>query len=102
MTKYERIYEPGKFEGELAIVPRMWEVVLDGFSHDVYVDGTAYSFVSLLAVDEPTTEGLYGAMLWETDQGFVMSQWFETEADYKAKIELAEALAEGEAEKEEL
>lgn len=91
---YARISEPGKFEGELEIVPKMWDVAMEGFACDVQVGDTLYSFVPLLAVDEPITNGLYGACLWERSDGFVTSEWFETEAEYNTALERAERLAE--------
>lgn len=90
---YAVIREPGKFEGELEIVPKMWDVVMEGCACDVLIYDKVYSFVSLLAVDEPITNGLYGACLWERSDGFVMSEWFETEEEYKAAIERAERIA---------
>lgn len=95
MKTYERITDPGKFEGELSIVPKMWDLVLEGLSADVYFgEGETYSFVCLLAVDEPVNEGLYGACLWERSDGFVCSKWFETEGEYKAELYRLEKEAE--------
>lgn len=83
---YGIIEDPGKFEGELEIVPRMWDIVLEGLSSDVMIGEQIYSFVCLLAIDEPVDE-LYGAMLWEDNNGFVHSKWFETEDEYKQQME---------------
>lgn len=93
---YEPISELGKFEGELAIVPKMWDVVLDGMAAEVYFgEGEpVYAFVSLLAVDEPIDQGLFGACLWERSDGFVMTQWYETEAEYNAALRELEQKAE--------
>jgi hypothetical protein len=91
---YETIKEPGKFEGELSIVPKMWDLVLEGFGLEVYVGETLYSFVSLYAVDEQPADGLYGACLWERSDGFVMTKWYSTEAGYNAAIAQLEAEAE--------
>ena len=101
MTAFDIIREPGKFEGELEIVPKMWDIALEGFGAEVYVGDTLYSFVTLLAVDlEPTPE-LFGARLWERSDGFVCSEWYSTEAEYDAAIRAWEAEAEHEADLEE-
>lgn len=97
---YSRISEPGKFEGELSIVPKMWEIVLEGFSADVYLHDRVYSFVSLIAVDEPTNNGLYGAMLWEDENGFVHSEWQESKGQYDCRLREMEQLAEGQTDSE--
>jgi hypothetical protein len=63
------IITEGKFKGELSIVPRMWDVVLKGLSYDV-IANNLHSFVTLLDVGETPTDDLYGACLWEDDNGF--------------------------------
>lgn len=94
MAEFDVIREPGKFEGELSIVPEMWDVVMEGFSHDVFVDDTEYSFVTLMAIDQQPTEDLYGACMWERSDGFVMTEWYSTEAEYDAAIAKYEKAAE--------
>ena len=93
---YEIIREPGKFEGELSIVPAMWECVLEGFGAEVYSNGVMYSFVCLLSVDEPIDKGLYGACLWERSDGFVMSEWYATEQEYMKALTALENASESE------
>lgn len=89
---YETIREPGKFEGELAIVPKMWDIALEGFACDVFVGNVQYSFVTVCSVEQDSTDengcvdGLYGACLWEREDGFVMSQWYANQAEYDAAI----------------
>lgn len=95
---YRRITDPGKFEGELSIVPKMWDLVLEGGSADVCFEDETYSFVCLLAVDEPVNDGLYGAMLHERSDGFVIATWFRTEADYKTAMRELEEEANASAE----
>lgn len=54
---YQRITDPGKFEGELSIVPKMWDLVLEGLSADVFFgEGETYSFVCLLAQGQEANE----------------------------------------------
>lgn len=81
------ITTPGKFQGELEYVPLMWDVVLEGFSTDVYFanEDRTYSFVSLPAINIETSD-LYGACLWERTDGFVCSKWFATKQDYDFAI----------------
>ena len=97
MTAFDIIREPGKFEGELEIVPKMWDIALEGFGADVYVGDTLYSFVTLMSVDLDPTPELFGACLWERSDGFVCAEWYSTEAEYDAAIRDLEAQSEAEA-----
>ncbi len=94
--KYDQsvITDPGKFEGELAIVPQLWDVVLDGFAAEIsFSDDTIYNFVTLLSIDTEI-DGLFGVCLWERSDGFVCSEWYETEAEYDAALRNLEKQAE--------
>jgi hypothetical protein len=96
----EIIHEPGKFEGELSIVPQMWDIALEGFGAEVYVGDTLYSFVTLPAIGLEPTGDLFGARLWERSDGFVCSEWYSTEAEYNAAILEWEKLSEEDSEDE--
>lgn len=98
MNAFDVIREPGKFEGEFSIVPKMWDLTLEGLGAEVYIGDTLYSFVTLLSVDVEPTADYFGAVLWERSDGFVMTEWFATEAEYDAKLRAMEAESEEEAE----
>ena len=90
MALYHVLTQPDKFEGELSIVPSLWELATSGYATDVILNDGTYSFIETAAVSESEADEheLYGAVLWLDDQGFVRSQWFATAQAY------AEALAE--------
>jgi len=84
---YTVIRDPGKFQGELSIVPKMWDIALEGLGSDVTVGEETFSFVTVLAVTgEPATDEHYGAMLWEDANGFVYARWYANHDDYQAAI----------------
>jgi len=86
---------PGKFEGEPRYVEHLWtEYVMHGLGDDEFADdaGTLYTQVVLGAEDDeltsqfPELEDAYCVVLWESDQGFVHSALFETEAEYHEAV----------------
>jgi hypothetical protein len=85
------ITQPGKFEGEPTYVPVLWEMALDGRQDEDLWD--AETQLSAFHVT-PELRDLMGAelipaeylghtiMLWETDQGFVLSRVM-TQAEWR-------------------
>lgn len=91
----DTIRDPGKFEGELSIVPKLWDMALEGLGCDVIVGDETFSFVTVYAVtQEPVTDEHYGAMLWEDANGFVYARWYRSDTEYQAAIVLLEQEAE--------
>ena len=77
----------GKFEGEPAYVPFLWDYYMNGFEDDYIYCGSDYysiyfvdndmraKFPDLLNLDD------FAVVLWETEQGFVNSKCY-TKAEY--------------------
>jgi hypothetical protein len=78
-----RICSPGKFEGELAHVPTLWERGLEGFADED--DEDAFLFL-VSAEDRAEFEFLprncYAIRLCESDSGFVCAEYL-TEDEYR-------------------
>lgn len=86
------IHEPGKFEGEHISVPHFWDVVMDGCTDDVYIGETPYSFIVIDEDDRALFADLteYGLVLWESDNGFVNTKWFETKEEFDSERAIME------------
>ena len=100
------INDPGKFEGEVEGIRRLWEnVVLNGGADEEIYDGDIQ--YSVFYADGPDLmDGLYSSLfasdpdcfaiaLMEDEQGFVNSYWL-TEAEYNTWIADIEASNEAE------
>lgn len=79
--------EPGKFEGEPAFVPRLWDLVMDGVADVSTFDGD--TAVDIIVVGDglrelyPDLGDIYAVALWETEQGFVFHRPMANEAEYR-------------------
>lgn len=93
----------GKFEGEPIYVPYFWDCALQGmFAEDVNgvffmpLDESDHAMFPELylntwdGVTDPTNKPVYGIALEESEQGFVYSKVYDTQAEYKADIEAME------------
>lgn len=73
------IEAPGKFEGEPTYVPAAWEIVLNGFGEDT-PNHNGHVITRVRSADIPgaweALKGVAFVELWETEQGFVMSDPF--------------------------
>ena len=97
------IRSPGKFEGEPIYTPYFWDRCLQGmFAEEVNgvffmpLDSEDHSIWPELYLNtwdgqhDPTTKPAYGIALTESEQGFVYSKVYDTQAEYNAAIEESE------------
>ena len=79
---------PGKFEGEHVSVPHFWDAALDGTGEQFDIGYTVYTFIEIDANDRKLFPDLteYGVQLWERSDGFVCSEWYDTQQEYDAAI----------------
>jgi hypothetical protein len=84
----DRYPHPGKFEGELNLTERLYEMSLEfgqtddcGSVEDI---GWHCLFTELDKADLGDLDGVVAAILSEDSQGFVSATYFETEADARA------------------
>ena len=93
----------GKFEGEPIYVPYFWDLCLQGmYAEDINgvffrpldsSDHTLWPELYLNTWDgrhDPTSKPAYGIALEESEQGFVYSCVFDTQAEYNAAVTAAE------------
>jgi hypothetical protein len=94
------IRSPGKFEGEPLYVPYFWDCATQGmYAEDVNgvffmpLDESDHAMFPELylntwdGVTDPTNKPAYGIALEESEQGFVYSKVYDTQAEYNAAIE---------------
>jgi hypothetical protein len=94
------IRTPGKFEGEPIYAPYFWDCALQGmYAEDVNgvffmpLDESDHAMFPELylntwdGVNDPTNKPVYGIALEESEQGFVYSKVYDTQAEYSAAIE---------------
>ena len=93
----------GKFEGEPAYVPFLWDYYMNGFEEKHLYCGTEYNsiyfvdnelrakFPDFLDLDD------FAVVLWETEQGFVESECL-TKPQYDAFVSDCESAEDGEPE----
>lgn len=74
----EQVHSPGKFEGEPAIVPILWDLILEGRA-DSENDCSCGCGTPLARVGR--------WILWESDQGFVWSLRYPTRERAQASLE---------------
>jgi len=90
----------GKFEGEPIYAPYYWDCCLKGmFAEDVNgvffmpLDASDHAMWPELYLNtwdgqhDPTPQPVYGIALEESEQGFVYSTTYGTQADYNAAVE---------------
>lgn len=90
----------GKFEGEPIYAPYYWDCCLQGmFAEDVNgvffmpLDASDHAMWPELYLNtwdgqhDPTTKPVYGIALEESEQGFVYSKVYDTQAEYNAAVE---------------
>jgi hypothetical protein len=94
------IRTPGKFEGEPIYAPYFWDCCLQGmFAEDVNgvffmpLDASDHAMWPELYLNtwdgqhDPTSQPVYGIALEESEQGFVYSTTYGTQADYNTAVE---------------
>ena len=95
------IQSPGKFEAELVYIPYFWDFYMNGWEDDRdYFDGVPFSGYVVTEEDRkefPELVGIYGVILYESGQGFVNSQSFETKEKYEDYFVFADDVDEEEA-----
>ena len=76
----------GKFECEHISIPYFYEM---GCNDEIeFPDGQLYQFFVISEEDRKEFPDLkdYGLCLYETDQGFVNTSWYETKEEYEAEF----------------
>ena len=99
---------PGKFEGEPIYAPYFWDCALQGmYAEDVNgvffvpLDESDHAIFPELYLNtwdgqtDPTNKPAYGIALEESDQGFVYTKVYDTQAEYNAAIEEMERQESG-------
>lgn len=71
----QKITSPGKFEGCPVWVKSFWEMVLEGFAEELYIDDQLWSIIHLEPEDcvaWPELQDIHSVWLAETSQGFII------------------------------
>lgn len=96
----------GKYEGELALVPILHGIILDGFADETHGDGetecvdflhaetlkhVADDTPGLSETERTFLRALGGCAIYEDTNGFVYATYYDTEDEYRTVVERTEA-----------
>ena len=80
----------GKYEGEYYFVPDLW--INEGWDEQIELDDGTYVCLMKFSTDEdlvkrfPELSQWYGIQIFESDNGFIHTHYFNTEEEYEKQL----------------